>query len=389
MRRTTISLLATGLFCAAPEVLAQMQVSGSVTGGYLGSNVNTERNPFRFDEYRDLRSGVTAGADVRGESDRYYLRLFGENLGRDDQFDELTGGQYGAFKYSIYNNDIIHHLTYGARTPFQGWGSPNLTFTAPLNTNSASWDTFNYQIKHENYGGTFELQASQNSPFYFRATANQKDTKGIKPIGSPGTSPGGPTYELPAYVNYTTTDASLEAGWATKTAQFSLNASWSKFEAKDDFVTWRNASFTVPAAATAIGPAPQATASIEQTSLAADNNLWKIAANAMWRKLPLDSTLALRGTYSKLTNDVPVALAALTAVGTTGTIANTNPSASTFSGNVVNKTFSASLNSNWTRGLDSRIYWNWHERENRSTEVVFTPTLRTTGAPTLACDVNP
>lgn len=393
MKRTTISLLVAGLFVAAPGALAQMQVSGSVSGTVLSTDIKTEKNPFRFEEYRDLDSGVSLGADIRGETDTYFLRFFGENIGRDDQFMELSGGKYGAFKYSLYNNDIIHNLTRNAISPFSGIGSKTLTFTAPLSTNPATWTTFDYKIKHENYGGTFELQPSASSPFYFRATANQKETKGIKPIGTPGTSPGGPNYELPAFVNYTTTDASAEVGYATRATQYSLNVSWSKFESHDDTITWRNPAIGTPAAATAIGPAPQTLANIENITLAADNNLWKVAGNAMWKQLPMGSTLALRGTYSKLTNSVPVALAAVavaTVAGSpTGQIVNTNPSSTNFNGEVINKSVSASLTSQWSRALDSRIYYNWSEKDNHSTAIVYTPINRVTGLPAQTCDLNP
>jgi len=388
MKRTTLSLLVAGLFVAAPEASAQMQVSGSVSGGVLSSNFNTEKNGYKFDEYRDLDSGATLGADIRGESSTYFLRFFGENIGRDDQFMELKGGKYGAFKYSLYNNDIIHNLTHNAISPFAGIGSKNLTFTPPISTNTATWTTFDYKIKHENYGGTFELQSSIASPFYFRATANQKETKGIKPIGSPGTSPGGPNYELPAYVNFLTTDASAEAGYATRSTQYSLNVSWSKFESRDDMITWRNAAIATPAAFTPIGPLPQTLANVENTTLAADNNVWKVAANAMWKQLPMGSTLALRGTYSKLTNDVPIALAAVAVTGTEGRIVDTNPSSTNFRGDILYKSFSASLTSQWSRAFDSRIYWNWAKKDNHSTAVVYTPINRVTGLPAQTCDLN-
>ena len=120
MKHTTLNLLVAGLLVAAPAAFAQMQVSGSVTGGLVSSSVKSD-NPFRFEEYRDLRSGATLGADIRGETNSYFLRFFGENIGRVDQFMELKGGHYGVFKYSLTNNNIIHNLTSDARTRLPGW----------------------------------------------------------------------------------------------------------------------------------------------------------------------------------------------------------------------------------------------------------------------------
>ena len=387
MKNTTLNLLVVGLFAAAPAALAQMAVTGSVTGGLISSNVKSD-NPFRFEEYRDLRSGATLGADIRGETNSYFLRFFGENIGRDDQFMELKGGHYGVFKYSLTNNNIIHNLTGDARTPFAGVGTNSLTFSvAPGLTlpaananilNTANWGRFDYSIKHENYGGTFELQSTATSPFYFRATANQKETKGVKPFGQAMSSPGGQFVELPQVVDYTTTDASAEAGYATRNSQYSLNLSWSKFKDNNDFFTWRNPLLT-------------AGTTTERTTIAADNNLWKAALNGMWKQLPMSSTLALRGTYSKTTNSLPISPTGLAVAATTGQTVNMRASSSDFDGEVINKSFSASLTSQLAKSLDSRLYWNWTDRKNKSTEIVMRPinavTLAVAG--TQGCDLNP
>lgn len=375
MKRTTISLLVAGLFITAPNALAQLKFKGSVTGEVLGGNVNS-RNGFRFEEYRDLSDGATLGADIKGESDRYHIELFGENVGRDDQFIEFKGGKYGVFKYSLYNNDIIHNLTFNAISPFSGIGTSNLTFPGALgataSTNTATWTPFDYSIKHENYGGTFELQASADFPFYFRGTANQKKTQGIRPIGETGGAQGGPVIELPAPVDYTTTDVSAEAGYATRSRQFSVNLSHSKFQDHLDFLRWRNPNITGLASTTFT----------ETTTLATDSDLWKVAANGMFKQLPMGSTLALRGSYSKLTNSLPVQTSFTVVAAGVGTTRQANPSSTVYNGDIVNKTASASLTSQLARTLDSRLYWNWLKKENDSTRIVFTPTGGNT------CDIN-
>src|SRR5262245_8980025 len=234
-------LMLAGLIAAAPDATAQLKVTGSVSAGALASDVNS-RNGFRFEEYRDLRNGPLFGADVTGESDTHYLRFYGESIGRDDQFLEFKGGRYGAYKFSVYNNDIVHNLTFNAITPYSlGVGINVLTFpgAAPVSTNPATWTPFDYGIQHKNYGGTFELQATANSPFYFRATANQKESEGVRPLGQTINATGGPMIELPAPVRYTTTDASGEFGYATKTRIFSVNLSYSKFVDHNDTLFWR------------------------------------------------------------------------------------------------------------------------------------------------------
>jgi MtrB/PioB family decaheme-associated outer membrane protein len=383
MKRTAVNLLVVGLFAGAGGAQAQMAVSGSVTGGVIVTDVKSN-NPFRFEEYRDMRSGATLGADIRGESQTNYIRFFGENIGRDDQFMQLRGGEYGIYKYSLTNNNIIHNLTDNAKTPFTGVGTNALTFSvapglaspAAAILNTATWGRFDYSIKHENYGGDFELQSKATSPFYFRATANQKDTKGVKPFGQAVSSPGGQNVELPQVVDYSTTDASAELGYATKLSQYSLNVSWSKFKDNNDFFTWRNPLLT-------------AGTTTERTTIAADNSLWKAALNGMWKQLPMNSTLALRGTYSQTSNSLPIASTGIAVSGTTGQLVNMNSNTGTFDGKVINHSYSASLTSQLAKSLDSRLYWNYTDRKNHSTEVVMRPTNSVGGASVQSCDLNP
>lgn len=372
MKAKTISLVLAGLFAAAaaPIAQAQLKVSGSVTAGALGTSENSG-NAFRLHEYRDLKGGAVVGVELRGETDTDYFVFFGENLGRDDQYAQFRGGTYGFFKYSVERKDIIHNLTFNAITPYRGIGSNFLTLgAAPASIVTSTWTPFDYSIKHENSGAAFEL--SMNSPWYFRANANQKQTQGIRPMGFGLTTGGGPGVELPVPVNYTTTDFAAEGGYSTRTTQYSVNFSHSSFRDHIDFVTWQHPGVTA-------GP------NLERSTTSADNELWKLAANALWKQLPMESALALRGTYSKLSNSLPVEQGFLTANLTTGvgTAQTSGPSTGTFNGEIIDKTLSASLTSQPTRALDSRLYWNWTKKENHSTHVTFTPSTATA-----ACDYN-
>lgn len=377
MRPTVISLVVAGAFLPAGAALAQMNVSGYVSGDLLSTEIKgeaTQSNPFVFDKYKDMRSGATVNTDIRGEGPGYHLRFFSENIGRDDMFLELSGGRYGLFKYSVYRDDVIHHLTHNAITPYSGVGTNTLTLTLPVPT-TAAWNRFDYEIKHENTGGTFEWKPAP-SPFYVRATFNQKETNGVRPNGNlTGNSPGGPSIELPMVVNFTTTDASAEAGYATKASLYSVNLSWSRFRAHDEFMNWRNPILT--AGVTNV-----------QTTIAPDNNLWKIGGNAVWKQLPMASSLALRGTYARLTNDQTILPTGTAVAGTTGQLVNMNPNTPNFNGKNIYKTFSASLTSNPMRALDSRVYFNWTKKDNESTHVTFRPVNAVTGLTTQNCDLN-
>src|SRR6185295_16312415 len=99
-RQQLLFIVLASTFMAAPDAMAQLKMSGSVTGSGVFSEVNSY-NAFRFSEYRDLKTGPTIGADLKAESDTHFLGFFGENIGRDDQFAEFRGGRYGVYKFSI------------------------------------------------------------------------------------------------------------------------------------------------------------------------------------------------------------------------------------------------------------------------------------------------
>src|SRR5512145_1552220 len=361
MRKTTLSALVAGLF-ASPALAQQAEFTGSLSiTGYV--NDVDSRNPYLFEKYRDLSDGITGGTDLWRHDEGGRMRLYSENLGRDDQFIEFSGQRYGVLKYSLYNDKVVHNLTFGAITPYIGVGTNNLTYPgaagATPSTNIATWGGFDYEKKHDNYGGTLEVKPWA-TPWYLRATANQKKTEGLLPTGNAMTSPGGPFVELPMPVHWTTTDVSAEAGYSTKASHYSLLFSWSRFEDDNQYYFWRNPAIT------------GSNTVLERSTIAPSNELWRVVGNAVWKQLPLASTLALRGTYGVGTSEVPIQTSF--PLTPTGAPRAANPNATTFDGEVTYKTLSASLNSHLARSLDSRIYFNWNKRENESTVVVFTPT---------------
>jgi hypothetical protein len=116
--------------------------------------------------------------------------------------------------------------------------------------------------------------------------------------------------------------------------------------------------------------------------LPADNDYTRFSVNGNLRQLPWGTTLAGRYTYSKLKNDVEMPLTMLAA---NNTFPTTNPSETNFHGNVKDETASLSLTSHPTTALDTRLYWNWFDRKNHSTDIVFSPSstsgLHCSGAP--------
>jgi hypothetical protein len=178
-----------------------------------------------------------------------------------------------------------------------------------------------------------DAQASADSPFYVAHHHQQEaHATGIKPLGAAGTSPGGPVYELPAPVDWTTTDFSGE--WAThsKTAQFSANV----------IVQQVRGPQRIPHLAQ---PVRSEGANLESSTLSTDNNLWRLGLNAMWKQLPMTRP----SPCARRTRSSPARFLCSTSFlsisGTAGANRLSGASSSVFDGEVENKYFSASFTS--------------------------------------------
>ena len=119
MRRKLLLILIANLFVATPVALAAeggLTWTGSASLGLRYTNENAN-DPSKLNEYRDLsttsNTSVINTLDVRGRGPNYYFNGFIENLGYDDLYLDLKGGQYGAFKYQIYNNELRHNFGSG------------------------------------------------------------------------------------------------------------------------------------------------------------------------------------------------------------------------------------------------------------------------------------
>ena len=389
MKAKILPILIANLFAVAAPAIAQETGTGAFRGmvgiGGQGTNVNA-KDEAKFNEYRDMSNGVLSVFDLKGRGDQFYLDAFGENFGRTDQYIDVRGGMYGIFKGRVYSNYIPHNFGWGpngGRTPYAGSGNADLIATFPQlpttanpvtgpfpNSNVPPWNSIDFGYERRDNGLMFELSA--NTPFYARAEANEVTLSGLKATAAAqGTSPGQGFVDLPTPVEYKTKTYFVEGGYQSKAAHFAVNWTQSKFENGNEMLRWSNGYFSTNAAS-----------NLDASPQAPDNTLTKIAMNGVLRQLPFNSTLSGRYTYSKLDNNVGILSPALNATGS-GTGANTglptglgyyatNPNPSTFDGNIKTQTASLAFSSNWTRQLDSRIYWNWLDRENNNSEVNFT-----------------
>lgn len=360
MKPKLLSVLVASLFvpALAQGQEAQKEVSGSISLGVRQVTNNTN-DPSKFTEYRDLPDGtsVFGGIELRQRGDNNYTNIYGENIGRDDQYLNLDGGRYGTYKYRVYSDSLRHNFGSGpgARTPFFGAGSTTLTYpgTTP-NQNPATWNTFDHSYKRLNQGGFFELQAT--SPWYFRVDANEVKRDGMNVFaGAKGTSPGNGFMDLPVPIDYTTRNLSGEVGFSNRRSHFAVNVMRSTFDNGNSVLRWQNEFFNN---------------GMDTTVLPPSNELTRLGLNGNIRGLAMDSTLAGRFTYTTLTSDVAMQQ---TMLNTGGTNPATNPSDATFKGDHKRETLGLSLASRPSRQLDTRLYYNYDKLKNDSTEMSFNP----------------
>jgi MtrB/PioB family decaheme-associated outer membrane protein len=373
MKPKLMPMLIANLFAVGGAAAADEGLTYSGTVDLGGRYVNTTSvNAGKLNEYRDLKnnSGIVGG-DFKGTDGSNYIKLFGENLGRTDQYIDFKAGRYGVYKIQAYDDELKHNYDFNARTPYSGIGGATLTGPTFFSSNPRgannpdAWNTFDYGWKRQNKGGSFELGG--NSPWFLRADVKTTNLNGVKPITTSG------LFELPAPVNYSTTDFSAEGGWASKRGQFSVSALRSKFNNTNDNMQFTNPTIGTVAsvATTAVGPAGGL--GFDQFTLPSDNTLTKYGANGVLKQLPLNSTLAGRYSHSSLTNNFDVTPGTLIALGSpvTGTGQRGTASPGSFNGDITIRNTQLSLSSSLTKELDSRVYWTDYKKENNSNTISY------------------
>src|SRR5687767_14775310 len=118
MKRKLLTVLVTNALAASALAQENMQenmvVHGSASFG-IQYVEHDAQDPSKLNEYRDLKEGESAlfGFELRGRSDTSHFNAFGENLGADDQYVNLTGGRYDTFKFRLYSDQLRHNLGSG------------------------------------------------------------------------------------------------------------------------------------------------------------------------------------------------------------------------------------------------------------------------------------
>ncbi len=173
-----------------------------------------------------------------------------------------------------------------------------------------------------------------------------------------GTSPGNGYVDTAIPVDQTTNNAAFEAGYTTRTMTLTASYLASNFNNANQSMTFTNPFFTNQT---------------DRAYLPPNNDYQRFALNGTWRELPWKSTLALRYTWDKTTNDVAVNNTVLNAATGAGVFLNVAPNTNTFSGDEVRQTFTAGWAATPVASVDTKLYYNWQKMNNDGTEVIFCP----------------
>jgi MtrB/PioB family decaheme-associated outer membrane protein len=337
-------LLLAGALCLLPTAntfaAEEADVSGSLELGIRG--VDDQDNSAKYQEYRDIDDGLFGNFTIDYFMGSYYFGIDGENLGLDDQSYLLDGGSYGKFKYSFFYDEIPHNLSFGAKSYYSGIGANMLHINLVDRGDEASWNTFDYSVDRKKYGA--DIEVSMDSPFFVNVGVSKEEKDGLKPLGS-GSFSG--QVEMPEPVDYETDDLTIVGGFRSTEIMFKVSGMVSSFDNGNKYISWTNPFLGMN----------------EVNTLPPDNDYGKIAANLTWRKLPMMSTLLINSSYANLSNDI--------SINELNMPAPAGLNQSTFDGDISYTSLSASFVSRPTEQLDTRVFYDFLDKENDSSIIRY------------------
>jgi MtrB/PioB family decaheme-associated outer membrane protein len=342
MKKTILFSICAAFVLAAAPSFAQ----GPVYSGYVAPGLRTvdeDNDSAKFMEYRDLDDGLYGNALIGMEQGNYHIEAEGKNIGRDDQSYTIDGGNYSGLSYSLFYDSIIHNLSFGAQTFYNGLGSDSLTHGGSVPAVS-TWSEFDYDIKRERYGVSGEYSFSV--PLTLSIGASSQKTKGLKPLGTGGF---GGSIEIPAPVDYTTDNFSLGLHYRFQDLLISVDGKFVDFDNDNNFVNWMDRS-----------------GNTDLNPLAPDNEYWKIAAQAVWKNLPVKSHLAARLGYSKLENDYSTSTINFPLASHPAGLNTTD-----FNGEIKTLDGSFQVTSRPVENLDTKVFYRFLDKDNKSDVISY------------------
>ncbi len=316
-------------------------VHGTIDMGVQASSLNGDKA--RFQEFRPMDDAVLGNIQLDALKDAYYFQFDAATSGADDQSFQLKGGEYENFKYKFNYNEMVHNYLFDAITPYTGLGTQHVDPVA-TKTNPATWTKFDYSVEHKTYGG--EVEVSMHSPYFVKFGVDRHEQTGLRPLGNYHSL----LAEVPEPISNSTDNLHLQAGYRGESLTTSVTGILSSFNNDNHYMSTLTPD-TVD----------------DYVTFAPDNNYKKLSGDLALRDLPLSSVLSAAATYSNLENSYSLSDLNLNASNLSAADWAAVKDTPRFDGEVDYKSLSLALSSNPMDKLDTKLYYNYLDRKNKST----------------------
>ena len=249
------------LGAAGPSTPWSLRVSVALFG------VNDERVSSKFQEFRDLRDGVTAGLEAGYREGDSLFKVVGRHLGRRDQDLAIDGGRGGQYYFNVLYDETPHTYAFGVPSLYGGIGTGRLTIADPIQADlqsisdpialAARTQTLvdsaqrvDLSLRRQKAGGEFTLV--QTYPFIVKASFTNESRDGVRPWS--GSFGFGNIQDIPWPVAYDTRELRISAERAKPESRVSVNAGYrlSLFDNHIDSLTFDNPYRVVDSSAAAV-----------------------------------------------------------------------------------------------------------------------------------------
>ncbi|MBF0567150.1 MAG: MtrB/PioB family outer membrane beta-barrel protein [Nitrospirae bacterium] len=354
---------------SGPGCLKVPNLSGEVST--RGQIVGINGNPSKFNEYRDVASGVYGAVKLKYDDDSYWFKFKASDIGYDTQNYRLDGGIYGAVKYYVEYNEIPHNYSLGDRIIYSGAGTNNMTLL-PANTKQpfTSMNNLDYAIKRQQEGGGVRLDMAK--PFYAEFSGSREDRTGTRPFSATSNGSSGPLTELPQPIDYVTETFRGELGYITKALFASAYLQYTDFDNANQNLYFPNVyGGTLAAGTSRLGLT-------DTLTLPPDNQNYDYGFRGSADLILARLNVSLSG--GQTTSGANLLNSSIMGGNTTAGKFNLvnytyGNGASTWHGKMDNENYNFVLTSNPVACLDVTLFEKYYDRRNKSDVISITPSI--------------
>lgn len=194
----------------------------------------------KFQEYRDVRNGMTAGLEGHYRSGDTFLHVLGRQIGRKDQDMALDGGVAGWTQWSLLYSETPHNFAFDAKSLWAGIGTDNLTLADGMQTDlqntatnaelavklgryiAGGAQTIDESLRRQSVGA--EVALISTYPLTAKASFSNESRDGVRPWSA---SFGfGNFVEVPWVVKYDTHEFRASTEYAKPESRYLASASY-------------------------------------------------------------------------------------------------------------------------------------------------------------------